>query len=88
MKVKSLYTIIFSFLFNFFEIVLQPFLILKKISILLKTKNIQLNIFWFISKRNSDQLMQKLSLNSNCMIIFRKTYFFNPQFQLGFHQIF
>ena len=88
MKVKSLYTIIFSFLFNFFEIVLQPFLILKKISILLKTKNIQLNIFWFISKRNSDQLMQKLSLNSNCMIIFRNIYFFNPQFQLGFHQIF
>jgi hypothetical protein len=88
MKVKSLHTIIFSFLFIFFEIVLQPFQILKKISILLKTKNIQLNIFWFISKRNSDQLMQKLSLNSNCMIIFRKTHFFNPQFQLGFHQIF
>jgi hypothetical protein len=88
MKVTPLHTIYFYFLFIFLELVSQPFLFINEIRILIKTKKIQLNIFCFLSNYKTDQLMQKLLLNRNCMIRSRKSYFFNSQFQLSFHKIF
>jgi hypothetical protein len=88
MKINPLHNFIFSYSFPFLEIVLQSFLMLKGTSIIEERNKRPTVIFWFFLKRNSARIKQMLFDSYICINMFRKTYFFNPQFQLGFHIIF
>jgi hypothetical protein len=88
MKINPLHNFIFSYSSPFIEIVLQSFLMLKETSIVEERNKRQTVIFSFFIKRNSARIKQMLFDKYICIHMFRKTYFLNPQFQLGFHIIF